>query len=138
MPITQDELDNILNAVSQIPLVLNKTQISSQVMNENIAIISVEGEELDFTEGSNVVMSLCRKLLEVECHLIFELTTIPYISSMGIGNLANLASKLIAKGYKICIIGVHQYFKELFESTNFNKVIHLCSSVEEAVNELSK
>jgi anti-anti-sigma factor len=135
LPVSEFEkriLDIDIHSIFKADLRINTAMVDAETLR-----VSIEGKELDFSEGSTVLSALCKYLKHIPTHLILELKACPYISSLGVGGLAHLALDLQADHHKICIVGVHESFRELLATTNLNQIISVFKSTEDAIGYLS-
>jgi anti-anti-sigma factor len=135
--IDQAKLDGLVGGIDLRSAVGAQISVRGALYPPDIVAVSIAGPAMDFMEGSNVLLTLCKYLSFIPAHLVLELNACPYVSSMGIGGLARLAMGTERQGYRLCVVGVHESFAELLEISSLDQTVCVCPSVEEAVRLLS-
>lgn len=88
------------------------------IRNENTVTIALEGR-LDTVTQDELAKELENIFSEEKVNLIFELSSLNYISSAGLRVLLTAQKKVNALGTTMKIVGAKPEIKEIFEVTGF-------------------
>lgn len=71
--------------------------------------------------------------LDLDVHIIVDLTGASFVSSSGLGLLFNSNTKLATHGKKLIVAGANDELRRLFSVTRIENHVTLCANVEEAI-----
>jgi len=114
--------------------------MTSKKMNlstENgIGILGYDGEIV--FENSNLIKERAKKAIEKKelNKLIFDLSSVPYLDSSGIGVVLSLFKFMRMKGGELVVSGLNEKSKRVFEVTQINEIIDIFSDAEIAREKL--
>ncbi len=70
--------------------------------------------------------------------IILDCNDLEFISSMGLGMLMRVHSKMAKLGGNVCLCRVHSTIADVFRLVMLDKILRISPSVEEAVESLQK
>ncbi|MBN2160881.1 MAG: STAS domain-containing protein [Spirochaetes bacterium] len=101
---------------------------------DNVAIIEVRGRSLDITNAPSVHRIMNMAIKPGTAKIVFDLTGIEEIDSVGIGILAITRVMALRKGIDMAI-ACGSGVKRVIEILNINSTIAAYGSVEEAIKD---
>lgn len=100
----------------------------------NIMFLAVDGN-LDFNTHKDLETFLEEVLDEGEKNLIFDLSSLQYLSSCGLRVFLLYLRKVKTLGGKMVLFGLSELVFEIFSVTGFSNIIRICKTEAEALNE---
>jgi len=105
------------------------------VMKGEISIIKINGR-LDATTAPVADKSIKKILKQDYLHLIFDLSTLEYLSSGGLKVILGTAKELKRRRGKFVLCSLTKYVKEIFEVSGLNSLIPITDTVESGIKQL--
>jgi anti-anti-sigma factor len=104
---------------------------------EGYIILSLDGR-LD-AEGAAVLMPYIERVIsDNQCHLIIDMSQVPYLSSGGIRTL-NVAYKTMkSKKLRVLLAGTGEFTRKVLDVSGFTRIFPQCPTVEQAIRYLEK
>lgn len=103
---------------------------------ENINIISMEGELIDKSQATGLLLSIDEKIENKELKLVFDLKALKYLNSSGLNVLINVLTKCRKAGGEVVIANLSERVNKLFIMTKLNSIFTITDSQEKAVAKL--
>lgn len=66
-------------------------------------------------------------------YMVFDMTELRFIDSIGTLNLINIHIKAKRRGGNVSIVGINPHIKEIFDAVGLTNMITLCNTVDEAL-----
>ena len=105
------------------------------VMKGEISIIKINGR-LDATTAPIADKSIKKLLKKDYLRLIFDLSTLEYLSSGGLKVILGTAKELKHRRGKFVLCSLSKFVKEIFETSGINSLIPITDSVESGIRQL--
>ena len=100
-----------------------------------ITIVTVNGR-LDAATAP-VADKTIKKILVGDClRMLFDLSTLDYLSSSGLKVILGAAKELKRKGGQIVLCSLPKFVKEIFEVSGINSLIPITESLESGVEQM--
>lgn len=105
------------------------------VMKGEIPIVRINGR-LDAT-AAPIADKTIKKILNTDClRMIFDLSTLEYLSSSGLKVILEAAKELKRKKGKFVLCSLNDYVKEIFNVSGLNSLITIEDTVESGIKQL--
>ncbi|MBI5725610.1 MAG: STAS domain-containing protein [Planctomycetes bacterium] len=111
-----------------------KSPVKEIVRKDQAAIVKVVGD-VDLNCSVEFQQSLM-ELLDSSPppkKIVIDLTGVPYMDSSGVASLVKLLSRTRKSGATICLAGLCQRVRSVFEITRLDSVFKVCANSEEAL-----
>lgn len=97
-----------------------------------ITLIQVSGE-INISTSPDL-----KKVFEKEAKkkIVVDLTKVSYVDSSGLATLVEMLKKTKSQGGSLCLAGMSEKVKSLFEITKLDRLFSIVSSADEAVSKL--
>ena len=102
----------------------------------DINIISFDGELIDKSQASGLIIAIDEKIENKEIKFIFDLQGLKYLNSSGLNVLINILTKCRKSGGEVLISSLSEKVNKLFIMTKLNTIFTITDSVENAVSKL--
>jgi len=99
---------------------------------QSTAIVDVAGD-IDLNRSMEFQKSLLDVLDERPQRIIVNLADVPYMDSSGVASLVKLLSRTRKCGAQLCLVGLTQRVRSLFEITRLDVVFTICVTEKEAL-----
>jgi len=100
--------------------------------DQKVAVIRVAGE-IDLHRSNAFQQSLMEPLGQNPSRVIVDLSDVPYMDSSGVASLVKLLSRAKRRGIDVCLAGLNQRVRSIFEITRLDTVFDILPNVEEAL-----
>ena len=108
-----------------------------QKEQDGIVCITINGR-LD-ADGAPEAESVIKSILEADNKwLLFDLSGLEYLSSIGLRIILGVTKALDRKGGKIVLCCLTQFVKEIFEISRFDALIPIADSLESGIQQLKE
>ncbi|MBW2618382.1 MAG: STAS domain-containing protein [Deltaproteobacteria bacterium] len=108
----------------------------TQQQKDGISILVVEGD-LVAIESSLLEEKTLQATESSPQAIIFDLSQLSYIDSVGLGMIVQLNKKLSGMGVRLCFCCLSESVKRLFAVTRLDAVLEIFADVEEAATAIS-
>jgi len=105
------------------------------VMEGEISIITINGR-LDAITAP-IADKTIKKILKRDCvRMIFDLSTLEYLSSGGLKVILGAAKELKRKNGKFVLCSLSNFVKEIFDVSGLNSLIPITDTVESGIKQM--
>lgn len=99
---------------------------------DTVAIVDVSGD-IDLNRSLDFQKSLLDVLEKGPQQIIVNLSGVSYMDSSGVASLVKLLSRTRKSGSRLCLVGLTERVKSLFEITRLDVVFSIYTSEKEAM-----
>ncbi|NOY75810.1 MAG: STAS domain-containing protein [Kiritimatiellaeota bacterium] len=103
---------------------------------DGVVFVSLTGR-LDANTSSNVTDEL-EPLASQGAKILFDLENMEYISSAGLRALLVTAKKIRSVNGKMCLTGLNENVREVFDVSGFSSILDVCGDQAEALGLLNE
>jgi anti-anti-sigma factor len=103
---------------------------------EGVIVVSLTGR-LDANSSSNVTNELDSTVSE-GAKVLFDLESLEYISSAGLRALLVVAKRIRADDGKMCLTGLNENVREVFDVSGFSSILDVCDTLDAAMGLLNE
>ncbi|MHC4871140.1 MAG: STAS domain-containing protein [Planctomycetota bacterium] len=136
--LNQEELDNLLSEWSaEEDDNSAEGQVQGEVLAGDILLIHVSGHSIS-ADTSALISRVCDLMSEVEGNVVLELKECTYLSSVGLGAIAELAVETQRKGFGVVVASANEKIKFLINLLDLGELLGIFDSVDEAVASFKK
>jgi len=96
------------------------------------AVVDVVGD-IDLNRSLEFQHSLLKVLDDKPQRIVVNLSGVPYMDSSGVASLVKLLSRARKGGAALCLAGLNDRVRSVFEITRLDSVFTICATVEEAL-----
>ena len=96
------------------------------------AVVDVEGD-IDLGRSASFQMSLLRVMDGQPDRIVVNLTDVPYMDSSGVASLVKLLSRTRRRGVPMCLTGLCERVRSIFEITRLDGVFDIFPTEKEAL-----
>ncbi|MBI5554492.1 MAG: STAS domain-containing protein [Elusimicrobia bacterium] len=114
-----------------------KIDILDVVSCSDTKIIKVSGE-LVMSNSNNFKVTAEGLVEKGIVYLIIDLSNLIFIDSIGTLNLINIHIKTRRRGGNMCLFGVNNNIKEVFDTVGLAKLVSLYNDMSEAITAIKK
>jgi anti-anti-sigma factor len=108
------------------------------IQKEENGIVSIEIKgRLDADSSPEAEKVVKEALKDQTTRVLFNLSSLEYLSSAGLRVLLGAAKEMRRKDGKIVLCALNEFVKEIFEVSGFQSLIPIADTVESGIKELS-
>ena len=107
-----------------------------QKEENGIVSIAIKGR-LDADSSPEAEKVVKEALKDQTTRVLFDLSSLEYLSSAGLRVLLGAAKEMRRKDGKIVLCALNEFVKEIFEVSGFQSLIPIADTVESGIEELS-
>ncbi len=108
------------------------------IQKEENGIVSIEIKgRLDADSSPEAEKVVKEALKDQTTRVLFNLSSLEYLSSAGLRVLLGAAKEMRRKDGKIVLCALNEFVKEIFEVSGFQSLIPIADTVESGIEELS-
>lgn len=101
------------------------------IEKKGVNIVTLTGR-LDANSSSDVTEKL-DTIAADEAKILFDLETMEYISSAGLRALLLVAKKVRSNNGKMCLTGLNENVRDVFDVSGFSSILDICDTEEQAL-----
>ena len=109
------------------------TRIDERVAGD-VVILDVQGRMTVSEESTPATVTIRRLLAEGRTRILVNLTQVPFIDSVGIGDLVRGFTATERAGGKLKFCGVHRRIRAVLDATQLSSVIESFESEQDALD----
>ena len=97
-----------------------------------VIIVSVDGQ-LIVANRNELKDKVLKALEDGELKFVLDFSSTEYIDSSGLGVLVSVSKKIREAGGELCLAGLNEDLRMLFELTKLDTLFKICDKTDEAV-----
>ena len=109
------------------------TRIDERIVGD-VVILDVRGRMTVSEESTPATHTIRRLLAQGQTRILVNLTHVPFIDSLGIGDLVRGFTATDRAGGKLKLCGVHHRIRAVLDATQLSSVIEAFESEQEALD----
>lgn len=134
--ITQEALDKILENFNNVESQTSGAELKCELIDDAAVLFHIKGRVIGNTSAEIMFNDVCKGMMEITKHVIFDLKECPYLSSFFLGSIMQLVISHKKIGLEIVFCNVNDIVKDLIDIANIDNLILIVDSLEEALQKL--